>query len=39
MWLFLAELTHCTFLTLRYARYEERKSKTTKHNIKTKVKM
>ena len=39
MWLFLPELTHCPFLTIRYARYEERKSKTAKHNIKTKVKI
>lgn len=39
MWPFSPELTNCPFLTFRYARYEERKSKTAKHNIKTKVKM
>lgn len=39
MWPFLPELTNCPFLTFRYARYEERKSKTAKHNLKAKVKM
>ena len=36
---FLPEVTsNCPVLTFRYARYEERKSKTAKHNIKAKVK-